>query len=66
MGEVVRRIMCKVGTYGLWSNYNLKGWKTNLPFETSPVYTLVRRMYIFRVTTSLSDTFSSRKPYIVV
>ena len=53
MGEAVRRILCKVETSGLWSNYNLNGRNEKLPFEASPVYTLVRRMHIYRVTTSL-------------
>ena len=52
MGDAVRRILRKVGSAGQWSNYNLKGLMKKIPFEASPVYTLVRRKYIFRVTTS--------------
>ena len=52
MDDAVRRILHKVGSAGLWSNYNLKGRMEKLPLEASPVYKLVRRKYVFRVTTS--------------
>ena len=52
MGGAVRRILHKVGSAGLWSNYNLKGRMAKIPFEASLLHKLVRRKYIFRVTTS--------------
>ena len=52
MGDADRRILCKVGSAGLWSNYNLKGRMEKLTFEASHVYKLGRRKYIFRVSTS--------------
>ena len=52
MDDAVRRILHKVGSARLWSNYNLKGRMEKLPLEASPVYKLVSRMYMFRVTTS--------------
>ena len=52
MGDVVRRILHKVGIFGLWFNYNLKERKDKLPFGAFPCIKLIRRMYILRVTTS--------------
>ena len=52
MGEAVRMTLHKVGSAGLWSDYNMKGRKEKLPFEASPVYKLVRRKYIFMVATN--------------
>ena len=45
MGDAVGRILRKVGSAGLWSNYNLKGRMEN--YKAYPVYKLVRRKYIF-------------------
>ena len=43
MGDADRRILRKVGSAGMWSNYNLKGRMEKLPFEAYHVYKLVRR-----------------------
>ena len=67
MGDAVRRILRKVESDRLWSNYNLNVRMEKHPFAASPVYKLVRRKYIFRVTTSqeIGRGFSCGIPYIV-
>jgi len=38
LGDTVRRMLRKIGTPTLWSQYNLKGRKGKLPFAETALY----------------------------
>ena len=42
LGDTTRRIMCKLGTYKMWSQYSLKGRKGKLSFNDVSLCTVIK------------------------